>query len=149
MTNLTKLNISDKTKAAVLASPEERLRNRLLDALETQIAAAEAEATGKSYTKLKSRYVTNEDTGERTKKQIPVPVRPWWWKDASGNIVLNIRYGNRCVELKPGKTAIEVGKPDRLVPTLNLIADAVKAGELDEILLAMKSDRTTKSSKSR
>jgi hypothetical protein len=147
MTILSKLSISENTYTAALASPEERLRNRLLVALETQIAAAEAEATGKSYTKLKSRYVTNEDTGERTKKQIPVPVRPWWWKDASGNIVLNVRYGNRCVELQPGKTAIEVGKPDRLIPTLNLIVDAVKAGELDEVLLAMKNDRKTKSSK--
>ena len=70
-----------------------------------------------------------------------MPVRRWWWKDAAGNVVLTVRYGNRRVELNPGKTAIEVGDVDQLVPTLTMLADAVKTGELDEVLLTMKGKR--------
>ena len=63
MTILSKLNLSDKTKAAMLTAPENRVRAKILDAIETQIAAAEADAAGEPYTKLTSRYTTNEETG--------------------------------------------------------------------------------------
>ncbi len=149
MTILSKLNLSDKTRAAMLTAPENRVRAKMLDAIETQIAAAEADAAGEPYTKLTSRYTTNEETGERVKKEVPMPVRRWWWKDVSGNVVLNVRYGNRRVELKPGKTAIEVGETEQLVPALTMLADAVKAGELDEVLLAMKSKRRAPQRRSR
>ncbi len=149
MTILSKLTLSDKTKAAMLTAPEYRVRAKMLDAIETQIAAAEADAAGEPYTKLTSRYTTNEETGERVKKEGPMPVRRWWWKDVSGNVVLNVRYGNRRVELKPGKTAIEVGEREELVPALAMLADAVKVGELDEVLLAMKSKRRAPQRKSR
>ncbi len=122
---------------------------KMLGAIETQIAAAEADATGEPYTKLTSRYTTNEETGERVKKEVPMPVRRCWWKDVSGNVVLNVRYGNRRVELKPGKSAIEVGEREELVPALAMLADAVKVGELDEVLLAMKSKRRAPQRKSR
>ncbi len=149
MTILSKLNLSDKTKAAMLTAPENRVRAKMLDAIETQIAAAEADATGEPYTKLTSRYTTNGETGERVKKEVPMPVRRCWWKDVSGNVVLNVRYGNRRVELKPGKSAIEVGEREELVPALAMLADAVKVGELDEVLLAMKSKRRAPQRKSR
>ncbi len=93
--------------------------------------ADDGECCGKSdaarepFTKLPSCYTTNEETGKRAKKVVPMPVRRWWWKDVSGNVVLNVRYGNRRVELKPGKTAIEVGKTEQLVPALTILADAV------------------------
>jgi hypothetical protein len=149
MTILEKLSLSDKTRAAMLTSPEARVRSKMLDAIETQIAAAEADAAGEPYTKITSRYTTDEETGERVKKEVPMPVRRWWWKDASGNVVLTVRYGNRRVELKPGKTAIEVGETGKLVPTLTMLADAVKAGELDKVLLEMKSKRRAPQRKSR
>jgi hypothetical protein len=41
MTILSKLNLTDKTKAAMLTSPENRVRAKMLDAIETQIAAPE------------------------------------------------------------------------------------------------------------
>ena len=75
------------------------------------------------------------------KKEVPLRIRRWWWKDADGQIMLDVRYGNRRIELKTGKTAIEVGEVDNLVPTLKLLADAVKVGELDKVLLAAKSKR--------
>ena len=40
------MNLSDKTRAAMLTAPENRVRAKMLEAIETQIAAAEADAAG-------------------------------------------------------------------------------------------------------
>ncbi len=42
MTILSKLTLSDKTKAAMLASPEARGRQKILEAIDNQIAADRA-----------------------------------------------------------------------------------------------------------
>ncbi len=42
MTILEKLNLTEKTRAAMLASPEARLRQKMTDAIDNQIAAARA-----------------------------------------------------------------------------------------------------------
>lgn len=141
MTILEKLNLSDKTRAAMLTSPETRARIKMLEAIETQTALAEADQTGQPYVKRQMRFVTDKETGERIKKEVPIRVRSWSWKDADGRLMLDVRYGNRRIEIKPGKTAIEVGEARNLVPTLKLLADAEKAGELDKALLAAKSKR--------
>ena len=121
--------------------PAARARIKMLDAIDIQIAAAEADLAGEPYVKLGMRYVTDEETGDRVRKEVPIRIRRWWWKDADGQIMLDVRYGNRRIELKAGKSAIEVGEMENLVPTLKLLADAVKAGELDKALLAAKSKR--------
>ena len=73
MTILSKLNLSDKTKAAMLTSSENRVGAKMLDAIETQISAAEADAAGEPYTKLTSRCTTNEETGGRSWRAGPTP----------------------------------------------------------------------------
>ncbi len=40
MTILSKLNLSDKTTVAMLASPEAKLRGKMLEALDLQMEAA-------------------------------------------------------------------------------------------------------------
>ncbi len=50
-------------------------------------------------------------------------------------------YGNKRLTIKPKKTAIEVGDASNLVPTLNLLKEAVEAGELDKVLMAAKEAR--------
>ncbi len=44
---------------------------------------------------------------------------------------MNIRYGNRVLELAKGKSAIEVATAAELISTLVLIRKAVSDGELD------------------
>ena len=46
MTFHSKLNLTDKTKAAMLASPEARGRQKILEAIDNQIAAANGRASG-------------------------------------------------------------------------------------------------------
>ena len=44
---------------------------------------------------------------------------------------LNIRYGARKIEISKGKSAVEIATAADLVPTLELIKQAVESGELD------------------
>lgn len=44
---------------------------------------------------------------------------------------MQVRYGAKVLELAKGKTAIEVGSTDNLIPTLEALKAAVAAGELD------------------
>jgi hypothetical protein len=57
--------------------------------------------------------------------------------DATGNCLFAIRYGSKVLEIEKGKTAVVVGKPDQLVPTIETIITAINAGELDEQLSEM------------
>jgi hypothetical protein len=57
-----------------------------------------------------------------------------WFTINNGHALLEIRYGNVAIELAAGKTAIEVGESKNIVSTLDLVIEAVNAGELDEML---------------
>ena len=52
--------------------------------------------------------------------------------------MLDLRYGNKRIELAPKKPTIEVGGTDKLIPTLETIKESVIAGELDKQLAAAK-----------
>ncbi len=69
---------------------------------------------------------------------MPLRLRRWWWKDENGGLKLDVRYGNKSIELAPKKPTIEVGDTDKLIPTLEAIKEAVIAGELDKQLAAAK-----------
>jgi hypothetical protein len=49
---------------------------------------------------------------------------------------LSVRYGSKPLELAKGKNAIELNQASEIVPTLELIKNAVVAGELDEAIAA-------------
>jgi len=141
MTILEKLNFSDKTRAAMLTSPEIKLRGKMLEALDLQIEAAKAMLQGETFVRRARRWVDDPETGERVRKEIPARFRPWFWKGDQGSYMLDVRYGNRRLELKPKKPTIEVGDIAKLVPTLETLREAINAGELDKILKEAKSSR--------
>lgn len=141
MTIISKLKLSDKSQTPIRSTPETRIRAKMLEALDFQIAAAEAEANGETYIRRAMRWISDPDSGERVRKEIPVRFKRWWWKDETGSTFLEVRYSNKRVPIKPGKTAIEVGDTNNLVPTLNLLKDAISGGELDQPLLALKAER--------
>lgn len=57
--------------------------------------------------------------------------KPWWFSAPNGKIALALRYGAKPLEIAKGKNAIEVANMDDLVATLEVIKQAVHAGELD------------------
>ena len=78
MTILEKLNLTEKTRAAMLASPEARLRQKMADAIDNQIAAASADANDEQFVLRGMRWVNDPETGERARKDVPLRFRRWW-----------------------------------------------------------------------
>ena len=113
----------------------------MLGALDLQIEAAKAMLNGETFIRKAMRWVKDPETGERVRKELPVRFRPWYWKDEQGSYMLDVRYGNKRLELKPKKPAIEVGTAENLLPTLETLREAVNAGELDKILKEAKASR--------
>ncbi len=72
MTILSKLTLSDKTKAVMLTSPEIKLRGKMLGALGLQIEAAKARLNGETFIRRAMRWADDPETGERVRKEVPV-----------------------------------------------------------------------------
>ena len=87
------------------------------------------------------RWITDKETGEKARKEVPVRFRRWWWNDDTGKLMLEVRYGNKPLELRPGKPTIEIGEQDNLLPVLNTLKESIAAGELDKLLMDAKKAR--------
>ncbi len=143
MTILDKLTLSNKTKAGAVASPEIRVRSKMLEGLDVQIAAAEAQANGETYIKRAHRWITDTETGVRVRKEVPVRFNRWHWRDESGKVFIQLRYGNKPLELKKGKPTIELAGDDELLPTLRGLREAIVEGEFDAVLMPVKKERAS------
>ena len=106
-------------------------RRRKLDTkLWEQIQLAQAQAEENTFAVKRFKTVRDVDGANRS-IEINKRVRPWWFVADNGKVCLNVRYGNRVLELARGKSAIEVTTPVELINTLELIRKAVADGELD------------------
>jgi hypothetical protein len=117
-------------------SPEQHRRAKLVRKLMEQKVIAEADREGREPNIIQRRWVTTE-SGARAAIDAPKRIKRWWVKDDAGNCLLAIRYGSKVLELEKGKTAVVVGNPDQLVPTIETIIAAINAGELDGHLAQM------------
>ena len=117
-------------KKAIGNNPQVHRRMKLARKLWEQIQLAKSQADGTQFTMTKFRTVTDPDGGRRS-VEIPRRVRAWWWTTDTNKLALNIRYGARKLEISKGKSAVEIATVADLVPTLELIKQAVEAGELD------------------
>ena len=95
-----------------------------------QIQLAKSQAHGTQFSMTRFRSVTDPDDSRRS-VEVPRRVRAWWWTTEANKLALNIRYGARKLEITKGKSAVEIATAAELVPTLELIKQAVEAGELD------------------
>ncbi len=117
-------------KKTVSNNPQVHRRMKLARKLWEQIQLAKSQADGTQFTMTRFRSVTDPD-GSRRSVEIPRRVRAWWWTTDTNKLALNIRYGARKIEISKGKSAVEIATVTDLVPTLELIKQAVEAGELD------------------
>lgn len=118
------------------AAPVYVRRNKILKQLNEQIGLATAQQNNTAFGVSKFRTVKNKETGERQTVEVQKRVKSWAFTTDTGKIALCVRYGSRVLELVKGKFAVELADETQLVPTLQLIVDAVKAGELDEQMAA-------------
>jgi hypothetical protein len=128
MTALAKLKLVSVTSG--LKSPMVLRRNKLTGHLAHQISLAKAANEGDVFTAKKVKFVTDTATGERKSVEVSTRVKPWWFS-ANGKVALTLRYGAKVLEIAKGKNAIECADMDDLVATLEIIKQAVQAGELD------------------
>jgi len=106
-------------------------RNKLVKRLWEQIELAKAQEAGTQFAPIKLRSYVDKETGFRRQVESTKRVKPWWFTADNGKLAMNVRYGARVIELAKGKSSIEIGSTDQLVHTLELIKQAVEAGELD------------------
>jgi hypothetical protein len=135
MTILKTLNFA-AMPATIRLTPEQHRRSKLIAKLIEQKALAEADQTGRELSLTRRRWVKAED-GTKHLMDTPKRLRRWWVIDAKGDCLLAVRYGSKVLEFERGLSAIVVGKPDKLIPTIDALISAVNAGELDPHLAKM------------
>lgn len=114
------------------ADPVVQRRSKLVLRLQQQIALAQ----DPNFTLKRSKWIADEHGVKQLREQNR-RVRAWWRTDATGNVVLTVRYGAKPIEFEKGKAAIAVGNKDKLIPTIETVIAAVQAGELDTNLAHM------------
>ena len=132
---LSGFELSDTRRSVVTDRAAER-RMKLLSGLEQQKAAAAATQAGKEYFGTRDVWKTN-DQGEKVKTTEQKRVKKWFYTNDGENWYLEVRYGNKSLQLAQGKAAIVVGTKDKLVAVVEKVIEAVKAAELDEAIAAV------------
>jgi hypothetical protein len=130
MSKLTGLKLVAAKKQSQL-SPVMQRRNKMVKRVAEQIALAQAKADGRELVATRQRVVRDASTGETKTVQVPKRQKAWWWATDSGKVCLTLRYGAKVIELAKGKNAIELDAESQVLATLQLVKDAVMAGELD------------------
>lgn len=143
MSHLSKLKLS-KTSPRQPLTLLDRKRRNLLQRLDMQFQAANAELQDEEFMQEVRKWVRGDD-GEKQLVTSQRPVRKWWWTNQHGALMLSLRDGNRIIDLGDGETAIEVGSLQDLPKAIETVRAAIVDGELDKQLqAAAKPNRSTK-----
>ena len=113
------------------ASPLVQRRNKLSNQLWEQIELARASADGKTYAPTRLRTVKDKQTGARTTVEAVKRVKQWWFIADNGKVCLQVKFGNRVLELAKGKNSIEIADGAELLSVLEVVKRSVESGELD------------------
>lgn len=128
MAHLKSLNFTTVPKAQA-ANPVLVRRTKLIAQLENQKALAKDPTFAPTVTRT-----VKDAEGNRQRVQVQKPLRPNWRTDASGAIVLTVRYGFKTLEFEKGKAGIAVPSKEKLVGVIDTLIAAVRSGELDGVL---------------
>ena len=126
-------------KRAVQQSPVIQRRNKISLRISEQVTIAQAKLDGNLYEPMKQRKVKDEETGEIKTVDVAKRVKEWWFTSGNGKLCVSLRYGAKVVEIAKGKTAVELASDKDLVATLEVLRQAVNAGELDAQIEAVAS----------
>ena len=106
-------------------------RNKLSSKLWEQIQLAKSHIDGTPFVVTKFKSVKDKETGLRRQVEIPKRIREWWFRNDAGKVCVAVKYGTKVIELAKGKHSVEVDNAQNLVKALELVKQAVEAGELD------------------
>jgi hypothetical protein len=110
----------------VARDPKLVRREKLLAQLDQQLSVARDE----EFVVRTKRWIRQDD-GSKVLTERVKRVNRWWRDDGKGGCFMVLRYGNKLVELAPGKTAVAVGSKDKLESVIVTVMNAVRDGELD------------------
>jgi hypothetical protein len=111
------------------ADPVIQRRNKLIVRLQQQLELVK----DPQFTLTRQKWIADE-AGVKQLRELRKKVSAWWRTDATGAVVLTVRYGAKPIEFSKGLAAIAVGKKEKLIPTIETVIAAVEAGELDSVL---------------
>lgn len=131
MSVLKSLKLSNAAPVAAASDPLHRARDKLLGSLADQRAFATAVAAGEVYSPPKNIVSRKNDAGERVRVEAHRRIRKGWFQDGTGTVHFSARVGGKPLELAKGKQAVEVGTLDKLPSVIDMLIEAVRAGELD------------------
>jgi hypothetical protein len=106
-------------------------RNKLSSKLWEQIQLAKSQIDGTPFVVTKFKSIKDRETGLRRQVEIPKRIREWWFRNDAGKVCVSVKYGTKVIELAKGKHSVEVENAQALVKALELVKQAVEAGELD------------------
>ena len=130
MTALANLKLVNAKRPARL-SPAMQRRNNVAKRIYEQIELAKSKLEGKAFSPTRLRTVKDAETGLNKTVSVPKRVKEWWFTADSGKVCVSLRYGTKVIEIAKGKTAVELASDKELVATLEVLRQAVNAGELD------------------
>ena len=103
-------------------------RKTICEKLSDQISLA----SDPNYKKQYYKWMTAAD-GEVRKSKIYKTIKPWWYEDDDGNLVLSIQYRGSPVNLTTEYNGILLSNAKQLVETLYKIKNEFERGALDEL----------------
>ena len=140
---LDTFTLSDTTREVKDIDKTEVRREKLLCNLAEQGDIAKAMLEGKEYVAV--REVAQKDAlGNVVFVEKPKRIKHWFYTNNGKNWFLEVRYGNRALELAEGKTAIAIQSKEKIVGTIEKVIEAVIAKELDTAITKAVSKRNAK-----
>ena len=111
-------------------------RNKLIAKLHDQLQCVKAKIKGEEY--VQTKYVSlKKESGERVELAKQRRLKPWWFTSESGNLVFEIKYGSKRLEIAKGKTGFEAQTLTELETAIETLKEAVAEGELDDSINAV------------
>ena len=140
MSILKSLKLTTAQPVRASNDPVERARQKVLSGLAEQRSMAEAKIAGQHYAPTHMVWRKNED-GQRVQVEATRRIPPGYFFDASGQVFFALRYAGKVLELATGKNSVAVGELSALPAILDVLTEAVRAGELDTQLAAAAAER--------
>lgn len=144
MAMLAKLKTSKKERSSKREPVEQWLQRKIKERLLEQKEFAEADIAGEQIVRTTIKFVPNKETGEVVRQEVPKRIKRWYWKEADGTVCMKLFYGSSVVGFNGDASTFEVKELAKLPETIDLIIEAVEAGELDEPLMTAMADRRSK-----
>lgn len=98
MSVLSNLKLSDTSPRAKL-SPVARKRQKLLEQIDLQLKAAVAFLSNEQFVQEVQRWARVEGSDDKQLVTRKKSVRPWWWRNDVGRLMLSVRAATACWNL--------------------------------------------------